>query len=375
MHKLWLGLWIIAALSVNTLLADYKSMSEGHALFKQCTGCHGQAGERHALGKSLVINQMTKEQIIMSIEGYVDGTYGRSMKALMKGQVARLSKEQIEDIATYVASLNDNKLKSLVVPEAQKKKKSPPRKVTKYIPDSFKIKIKTYRYANQVTAVKAMVKHDSYTQREAEKRGVKQYYLTKMIFKEDEETILEQKCTPYLSTNGLIKFKYQSHGGKRLSLQVYNNMNKHAQHSVVIKERSATKEVNVLDINLKKLKIRSANDEAIRAYFGDVTLIPSDKIQLTGPEIAANGVWVPIDLRSSIKAKRVTLFANEEDAKLQMVVQWKLSSASYVDFSVRIKLLDYVTYGSTVSAVVEGVDGKFYVTHIKVIVGLGGVEG
>ena len=375
MHKLWLGLWIIAALSVNTLLADYKNMSEGHALFKQCTGCHGQAGERHALGKSLVINQMTKEQIVMSIEGYVDGTYGRSMKALMKGQVARLSKDQIENIAAYVASLNDNKLKSLQVEVKPQCKVPPVKKIEKHVPDSFKMKIKTYRYANYITAVKVMVMHDSYTEQEAEKRRVKQYYITKMIFKEDEETLLELKCTPYVSRNSFMKFKYQSHGGKRLSVQAYNNMNKHAQHSVVIKDRSGTKRVNALDVNIKKIVQSSANNEAIRAYFGNITLISSDKIQLTGPEIASDGTWVPIDVRSTIKARRVILFANEEDAKVQMIAQWILHNASIVDFSIRIKLVDYVTYGSTVSAVVEGVDGKFYVTHIKVIVGLGGVEG
>jgi len=58
-----------------------------------------------------------------------------------------------------------------------------------------------------------------------------------------------------------------------------------------------------------------------------------------------------------------------------MVAQWILHQQNLVDFSIKIKLVDYATYGSTVSAVVEGVDGKFYVTHIKVIVGLGGSEG
>jgi len=376
MYKLWIGLWIVALINVSTVLADYKSMAEGHTLFQQCTGCHGQTGEQQALGKSLVINQMTQEQIVMSIEGYLDGTYGRSMKALMKGQVASLTPVQIEMIAEYVASLNDNKLKSLAVPTTSQCELPPVSKAQKYLPDSMKMKVKIKRYANALTKVKAMIVHDSMTVKEAEKRGVKQFYLTKMIFKEDKETVLELKCTPYLSRNNLVKFKYKSHGSDKLSFQAYNNHGKHAEKSVVIRDSPYTKTLGALDLNTKNKVMTSSNNKAIRAYFEGITLISSNKIQLTGPEVASGGGWVPISVRSTIKAKSVTLFANEEDSKPQMVVQWILHKQTLVDFSIKIKLVDYTSYeGSTVSAVVEGVDGKFYVTNIKVVVGLSGVEG
>ena len=372
MHKLWLGIWIIAALSVNTVLADYKSMSEGHALFKQCMGCHGQAGERHALGKSLVLNQMTKEQIVMSIEGYLDGTYGRSMKALMKGQVSHLTKGQIENIAAYVASLNNNKLKSLAVQVTPQCEAPPHRKVDKHVPDSMKMKMKTKRYAKTLTHVKAMVIHDSKTAKEAKKRGIKQFYLTKMIFKEGKETVLELECTPYLATNNLVKFKYKSHGGEKLSLSAYNNYGKHAEKSVVFRDSLHTRALGVLDPNVKNKVMTSSNDKAIRDYFGDVELLPSDKIQLIGPDVAANGGSVPIAVRSTIKAKRVTLFAMQEQDKTKMLVQWVLHEQTLVDFAIRIKLVSHIYDGNVVSAVVEGADGKFYVSNIRVVVALGG---
>jgi len=374
MHKLWLGLWIIAALSVNTVLADYKSMSEGHALFKQCTGCHGQAGERQALGKSLVINQMTKEQIVMSIEGYLDGTYGRNMKALMKGQVARLTKDQIENIAAYVASLNNNKLKSLVVPP-EPKNLSPVRKAQKYLPDSMKMKLKSKRYAKDITHVKALVVHDSKTAEEAKKRGVKQYYLTKMVFQEDNKTVLELKCTPYIAKNALVKFKYQSYGGQKLSLEVYNNFKKHAQKSVVIKDNPNTRSVSQSNSSVKERVVTALNHQDVSSSLGGVTLLPSDNIQIMGPEIASNGGSVPIDIRSAIKAKRVILFAMQEHQKSEKIAEWILHERALVDFSIRIKLVDYSYMpGSTITAVVEGVDGQFYMTSIQIVVAIGGGE-
>jgi cytochrome c553 len=36
------------------------------------------------------------------MQGYKDGTYGGAMKSMMMGQVATLSKEQMEAIADYI---------------------------------------------------------------------------------------------------------------------------------------------------------------------------------------------------------------------------------------------------------------------------------
>jgi len=51
------------------------------------------------MGVSKVVSEMSKADIVTAIKGYKDGSYGGSMKALMKGQVASLSDADIEAIA------------------------------------------------------------------------------------------------------------------------------------------------------------------------------------------------------------------------------------------------------------------------------------
>ena len=70
--------------------------------YAKCAGCHGQTGEKKALGKSKVIKDMTKAEITAALHGYKDGTYGGPMKGLMKGQVKSLSEADITAIATKI---------------------------------------------------------------------------------------------------------------------------------------------------------------------------------------------------------------------------------------------------------------------------------
>jgi len=70
--------------------------------YAKCAGCHGANGEKVALGKSKIIKDMTKAEIITAMNGYKDGSYGGPMKGLMKGQVATLSAADIEAIANQI---------------------------------------------------------------------------------------------------------------------------------------------------------------------------------------------------------------------------------------------------------------------------------
>jgi len=88
-----------AILGSSTLLA-----ADGAALYNKCAGCHGATGEKVALGKSKVIANMTEEELNISMNGYIAGTYGGAMKGLMKGQVANLSKEDIKAVSSHIAS-------------------------------------------------------------------------------------------------------------------------------------------------------------------------------------------------------------------------------------------------------------------------------
>lgn len=72
-------------------------------IYKVCANCHGQNGETSAMnGKSKIINEMSKEDFIVSMNGYKDGSYGGALKGLMKSQVKKLTKENIEDLANKI---------------------------------------------------------------------------------------------------------------------------------------------------------------------------------------------------------------------------------------------------------------------------------
>ncbi len=61
-----------------------------------CKGCHGQNFEKHALGKSKIVKEMSKADISAALVGYKNGTYGGPMKGVMKGQVARYSEADLK---------------------------------------------------------------------------------------------------------------------------------------------------------------------------------------------------------------------------------------------------------------------------------------
>ncbi len=70
--------------------------------YQKCAGCHGVNGEKKALGKSKVIADMSKAEIVVALNGYKDGSYGGAMKGLMKGQVKGLSEADINTIAEKI---------------------------------------------------------------------------------------------------------------------------------------------------------------------------------------------------------------------------------------------------------------------------------
>ena len=72
-----------------------------------CISCHGVMFEKSAMGYSRIVNQMSKEDIIASINGYKNGTYGGRMKALMAGQATKLSSEEIEAFAEMIRNISN----------------------------------------------------------------------------------------------------------------------------------------------------------------------------------------------------------------------------------------------------------------------------
>jgi len=67
-----------------------------------CKGCHGANFEKAAMGKSKIVKDMSKEDIIAAMKGYKDGSYGGAMKGMMKGQVASLDDTAITAMADEI---------------------------------------------------------------------------------------------------------------------------------------------------------------------------------------------------------------------------------------------------------------------------------
>lgn len=97
MKKFVCALVVVAA---SSLMA-----SDGASLYKKCASCHGAKAEKKALNKSQIIQGWSKEQLVASLKGYKDGSYGGAMKGLMKGQVASYSEEDIEAVSEYITTL------------------------------------------------------------------------------------------------------------------------------------------------------------------------------------------------------------------------------------------------------------------------------
>ena len=82
------------------------AFADGAALYKQCVTCHGEKGEKTALGgRSKVINTMSKEEIVTSLKGYRDKTYGGSMKVVMEKQLASFTDAQIDEVASHIMQI------------------------------------------------------------------------------------------------------------------------------------------------------------------------------------------------------------------------------------------------------------------------------
>ncbi len=81
---------------------------------KVCAACHGQHFEKHAMGKSKIVKNMTHAQIVHALLGYKYGTYGGPMKAVMKMQISKYSDVDIKNISigkkTKVASFVKKKI-------------------------------------------------------------------------------------------------------------------------------------------------------------------------------------------------------------------------------------------------------------------------
>ena len=89
-----------------TATATKGDAAAGKIKFAACAGCHGQKGERKALGKSEAIGGWDAAKVEEALKGYKAGTRNaHGMGATMKGQAAALSDADIANLAAYISTL------------------------------------------------------------------------------------------------------------------------------------------------------------------------------------------------------------------------------------------------------------------------------
>jgi len=81
-------------------------MADGAAAFAKCAGCHGQNGEKPALGKSAVITGQDAAKTLEQLKGYKAGTLNQhGMGGVMKGQVAAMDEATLKEVSDYIAAM------------------------------------------------------------------------------------------------------------------------------------------------------------------------------------------------------------------------------------------------------------------------------
>ncbi len=90
---------------VKVQIKSEKKIVDGAKIFTKCSSCHGKNAEKKALNKSQIIQGWNKKQLTTAINGYKDGSYGSSMKGVMKPQVMKLTNEEVAAVAAYISKL------------------------------------------------------------------------------------------------------------------------------------------------------------------------------------------------------------------------------------------------------------------------------
>jgi sulfur-oxidizing protein SoxY len=128
--------------------------------------------------------------------------------------------------------------------------------------------------------------------------------------------------------------------------------------------------VRAEDFRKMKPKVWKAHkvDDAITAMYG-TTAATKSGVTVTTPDVAANGGAVPVNVKSDISAKTVSIFqdANPEAA----VIVFECNKYTIIDFDINIKM----GASGTITCIVEGHDGKLYSGTRTLEVAAGGCEG
>lgn len=131
-----------------------------------------------------------------------------------------------------------------------------------------------------------------------------------------------------------------------------------------------TVSLSATDYRAEKPEAWTAKDvpTAIKALYGKITPVDGE-IKLKAPKVASNGGAIPVSVKTDIPAKSIAIFidSNPEAA----VVVFTVPEGAEADFSLKVKMKE----SGSITAIVEGTDGKFYSKKLTLEVALGGCEG
>lgn len=90
-------------IAMTLIVAGACAFAAAPASYNTCKGCHGAAGEKNTMAPELIPANLTKAEVKAALEGYQAGTVNKAGKAmLMKGQVAKLTPAQIDELANFI---------------------------------------------------------------------------------------------------------------------------------------------------------------------------------------------------------------------------------------------------------------------------------
>jgi len=127
---------------------------------------------------------------------------------------------------------------------------------------------------------------------------------------------------------------------------------------------------SAIDFRKEKPDVWTAKSvkDAVEKLYG--TINPEAKgVKVKTPKVASNGGQIPVTVKSDIDAKTVAIFQNVNPESA--VAVFDVPEGQPVDFSFKIKMKK----SGTITAIVEGRDGKFYKGEKTLEVALGGCEG
>lgn len=88
-------------------LCSYLLANDINDVYKRCVACHGVKGEIAALGRSIKISQLSKEEFIKSLKEYKNSNKNISgLGGIMQAQVYNLSEKDFENLAQMFKLLN-----------------------------------------------------------------------------------------------------------------------------------------------------------------------------------------------------------------------------------------------------------------------------